>query len=290
MTVRERSSYLTLSQAATQGSALLAESQIPVPKLTAEVLLCHALHQERAYLFAHPERPLTELEWIHYGRYLHQRLEGMPTQYITGTQEFYGRPFRVTPDVLIPRPETEHLVEAALLHSHGTVIDVGCGSGAIAVTLSLESKAQIVTTDISERALRVAQANAKALNASVTFLLCDLLSAIASESADLVVSNPPYIRDAEHLQREVAEWEPRHALFAGPDGLEIYRRLIPEAHRVLKPEGYLALELGYDSLTGVTALLEDGWATPVTIPDYAGIPRVLVCQKRQTLLRDLEEV
>ncbi len=106
---------LTIGEAATKVQ-LFSPIIIPRPKLTAEVLLCHALHQERAYLFAHPEQPLTELEWIHYGRYLHQRLEGKPTQYITGTQEFYGRPFRVTPDVLIPRPETEHLVEAALPH------------------------------------------------------------------------------------------------------------------------------------------------------------------------------
>ncbi len=271
--------FLTVGEALSQGSAIFAKSGVEVPRLTAEVLLCHALGRERSYLFGHPEEPLTELQWIHYGRYLHQRLDGKPTQYITGTQEFYGRPFRVTPDVLIPRPETEHLVEAVLPLAKGTVIDVGAGSGAIAVTIALETSAYVVATDISARALRIAEANARLLDAPVSFTECDLLSAIATDSCELVVSNPPYIREGAALQREVADWEPRKALFAGADGMDAYRRLIPEAHRVLMPAGHLALELGFDSLPGVRLLLATDWRDVTVIPDLCGIPRVLVCQR-----------
>lgn len=271
--------FLTVGEALGQGAALFAKGGIEAPRLNAEVLLCHALSRERSYLFGHPEESLTELQWIHYGRYLHQRLDGKPTQYITGTQEFYGRPFRVTPDVLIPRPETEHLVEAVLPLAKGTVIDVGAGSGAIAVTLALETSAYVVATDISARALRIAEANARLLEAPVSFTECDLLSAIATDSCELVVSNPPYIREGSELQREVADWEPRKALFAGPDGLDAYRRLIPEAHRVLMPSGHLALELGFDSLPGVRSLLTTHWRELSVIPDFCGIPRVLVCQR-----------
>jgi len=271
--------FLNIGDALRQATNLFAEAKISAPRLTAEVLLCHALHCERSFFFAHPEQPLTELQWIHYGRYLHQRLSGKPTQYITGVQEFYGRPFHVTPDVLIPRPETEHLIEVTIPLCTGKVIDVGCGSGGIAATLALETSSTVLSTDISERALNVAHKNAQSLNAPVTLILCDLLSALATASANLVVSNPPYIREGTILQREVADWEPRGALFAGPDGMEIYRRLIPEAHRVLQPGGFLALELGFDSLPGVTALLGPQWREPSVTPDLHGIPRVLVCQR-----------
>src|SRR5271156_6072968 len=145
---------MTIQIALLQGTKLLEEDSIAVPRLTAEVLLSHALHCERQYLYAHPEEELTELAWIHYGRYLHERLQGKPTQYITGRQEFYGRDFRVTPDVLIPRPETEHLVEASLkrIKPGNSVLDVGAGSGAIAITIALESAARIYATDISTAA------------------------------------------------------------------------------------------------------------------------------------------
>src|SRR5271154_5857011 len=149
---------MTIQTALLQGAKLLADDSIAVPRLTAEVLLCRALNREREYLFAHPEEELTEVVWLHYGRYLHERLNGKPTQYITGRQEFYGREFRVTPDVLIPRPETEHVVEAALrLAPHARlIVDVGCGSGILAVTLNLETGAQTWATDISEAAIRAA--------------------------------------------------------------------------------------------------------------------------------------
>src|SRR5207248_11281350 len=134
---------MTVHQALLQGSRLLEQAGIAVPRLTAEVLLSHALHCQRVYLYAHPEQELKDVEWIHYGRYLHERLQRKPTQYITQRQEFYGREFRVTPDVLIPRPETEHVVEVALQTARGArrILDVGTGSGALAVTLQLETGA-----------------------------------------------------------------------------------------------------------------------------------------------------
>ena len=220
----------------------------------------HALRRDRAYLYAHSDEELSEVAWIHYGRYLHERLKGKPTQYITGHQEFYGRDFRVTSDVLIPRPETEHLVEAAIarIQPGDLVVDVGTGSGAIAISLALETAARVFATDISTAALCVAQSNARKLSAQVGFLACDLVDALRDHSVDVLVSNPPYVpkTDEPGLQREVRDYEPPVALYGGPTGLEIYKRLIADATRVLRPSGWLLLELGYNSLDPVRAMLE----------------------------------
>src|SRR5579871_2339910 len=145
---------MNVQTALLQGSQLLEEAQVAVPRLTAEVLLSHAMRAERVYLFAHPEQELREVEWLHYGRYLHERMMGKPTQYITRRQEFYGREFRVTRDVLIPRPETEHLVDAILKlrPAPGTIVDIGTGSGIIAITLALELGRRIIATDLSFQA------------------------------------------------------------------------------------------------------------------------------------------
>jgi release factor glutamine methyltransferase len=270
---------MTLQTALAQGTKLLEDGAIAVARLTAEVLLAHALGREREYLFAHPEEELSELGWIHYGRYLHERLQGKPTQYITGRQEFYGREFRVTRDVLIPRPETEHLVEASLtrIKPGDVVLDVGTGSGAIAVTLALESGAQILATDLSLAALCVAAGNAQRLGATVHFVACDLATSIRDRSVNVLVSNPPYVPSADRdgLQREVRDWEPHLALFAGPTGVEIYERLIGEARRVLRPGGRLLVELGYNSVEPVRAMLGDGWSEIAVEQDLAGLPRVL---------------
>ena len=217
------------------------------------------------------------MEWLHYGRYLNERMRGKPTQYITHRQEFYGREFRVTPDVLIPRPETEHLVEAALGFARGRVVDVGTGSGAIAVTLALETPAFVIATDIVS--MDVAERNARSLGAAVSFVQCDLLRAFADGSLDAVISNPPYVAAGADLPREVRDWEPGLALFAGEDGLAMYRRLIPEAARVLRSGGWLALELGFDSLPAVREMLGEGWRDVRVIDDLAGIPRVVICSK-----------
>ena len=218
------------------------------------------------------------MEWLHYGRYLHERLNGKPTQYITHRQEFYGREFRVTPDVLIPRPETEHVAEVALAVRRDArrLVDIGTGSGALAVTLQLETGAAAFATDISAAAAAVAAGNAARLGASAEFVVCDLLSAIADGSMDLVVSNPPYVPlgDKHGLQREVRDWEPHVALFAGESGFEIYQRIVADAPRVLRPGGWLVMELGFGSLNRVTELLR-GWDEVRVEPDLAGIPRVI---------------
>jgi release factor glutamine methyltransferase len=273
---------MTLQQALLQGTSLLEDAGIAAPRLTADVLLGHALGQERAFLYAHPERELREVEWIHYGRYLHERLNGKPTQYITGRQEFYGREFRVTPDVLIPRPETEFVVETALAVGRGArrIVDAGCGSGAIAVTLQLETGALVAGTDISAAALAVAAENARRLGARVGWVRCDLLSAVAAASVDMIVSNPPYVplSDRAGLQREVRDYEPEVALFAGPTGFEIYEKLVADAARVLRPGGWLVLELGYTSRDRVTAMLGTDWRDIRVVPDLAAIPRVLAAR------------
>ncbi|HET9319389.1 MAG TPA: peptide chain release factor N(5)-glutamine methyltransferase [Bryobacteraceae bacterium] len=273
---------MTLQEALLQGTRLLEEGRIASPRLTAEVLLCHALRQERPFLYAHYERELREVEWIHYGRYLHERLKGKPTQYITGRQEFYGREFRVTPDVLIPRPETELVVETALNVARGArrMVDVGCGSGAIAITLRLETQALVYGTDISAAALAVAADNALRLGAPVEFARCDLVSAMADASVDLIACNPPYVPlgDRTGLQREVREHEPEVALFAGPSGFEIYDRLVVDAARVLRPGGWIVMELGYNSRDRVVGMLGRGWRDVRVELDLAGIPRVLAAK------------
>jgi release factor glutamine methyltransferase len=273
---------MTIRTALVQGSELLEREGIPEPRLTAEVLLGHAVHCDRTYFYAHPEQELREVEWLHYGRYLDERMKGKPTQYITKNQQFYGRDFRVTRDVLIPRPETELLVEAILKINPalGVLVDIGTGSGAIAVTLAIELDRRVIATDLSYEALEIARTNARRLGAKVDFVEGDLLRCLADDSADMIVSNPPYVAlsDRASLQREVRDWEPALALFGGSAGMCIYERLIPEAQRVLKFGGVLALELGAGQAEAVYALVA-GWRNVRLENDLAGIPRVLLCEK-----------
>ena len=269
---------MTVRTALLQGQQLLEQADVGEARLTAEVLLMRATGHERAWLYAHGNDDLIEVWWIHYGRYLHQRIKGEPTQYITGRQEFYGREFRVTPDVLIPRPETEHLVEATLARRAETILDIGTGSGAIAVTLALETTARVTASDVSPAALRVARQNTDALGARVDFVACDLGAALADGSFDLVVSNPPYIagRDRTSLQAEVRDHEPALALFGGEDGLAVYQRLVPEARRLLRPGGWLMMELGD---AGAVREMCGSWTGVEIVNDLAGIPRVLLARK-----------
>ncbi len=267
---------MTVQTALLQGTKLLEDAGVAVPRLTAEVLLAHALRRDRVYLFAHPEHELAEVEWIHYGRYLHERMGGKPTQYITKRQEFYGREFCVTADVLIPRPETELVAETASKLKPRCAVDVGTGSGALAVTLQLETGCRSVATDISPAALGVASQNARTLGARVEFVCCDLTWALAPGTADLVVSNPPYVPvgQREGLQREVRDFEPHVALFAGETGFEIYDRIVADAPRILRPDGWLVMELGFGSRDYVAGLLHE-WEEVEITPDLAGIPRVI---------------
>ncbi|MSV29508.1 MAG: peptide chain release factor N(5)-glutamine methyltransferase [Bryobacterales bacterium] len=271
---------MTVGNALLQGTKLLEEAEVAAPRLTCEVLLRHAVRgAERSWLYAHSGDELTEIAWLHFGRYLHERLKGAPTQYITGRQEFYGREFRVTRDVLIPRPETEHVVETAIEVGVDArrVLDAGTGSGAIALTLRLETGADVWASDISLKALAVARENAGRLGAAVNFVAGDLLAPFRSASFDLIVSNPPYVplKDREGLQREVRDYEPHVALFAGLDGFEIYARLLTDATRVLRPGGWIVLELGYSSLAGVRAMLGPAWHDMRVNEDLGGIPRVI---------------
>lgn len=266
---------------------MLEHSAVPAARLTAEVLLAHATHRDRVWLYAHGDQELTERAWIHYGRYLNERLTGKPTQYITHVQEFYGRPFYVNTDVLIPRPETEHLVEAAMqflnTHPNARVLDVGTGSGAIAISLACETGQSILASDLSQPALTVAERNRRTHSAHVAFFAADLLEAVETASIDLLLSNPPYVpgADAANMQQEVRDWEPHLALFSGDTGFEVYRRLIAGAARVLKPGGHLMpggrlmMELGYRSLEGVLDMLTPNWSDIKVIADLADLPRVI---------------
>jgi release factor glutamine methyltransferase len=269
-----------------EAAARLGAVGVPQPRLTAEVLLAHLLRRERGFLYAHPEQELTPGEAAAFTALLQRRAAGEPLQYLTGVQEFHGRPFAVSPAVLIPRPETELVVAAALdllpLAAPARVVDVGTGSGCIAVTLALERPcATVIATDISPAALALARRNAAALGARVEFVESDLLAA-APGPFDLVISNPPYIAEGDWpaLKREVRDHEPRTALLAGLAGTEIYARLIPQAHAALRPGGWLVLELGYDSAPAVRALLAGGeWSRVATRRDEQGWERVLTALK-----------
>ncbi len=256
----------------------------------AETLLAYLLHRDRASLLAHPEAELTSEQAAGFNALIARRAAHEPLQYITGHQEFYALDFLVTPEVLIPRPETEHLVEAVLLwatqfHDERTlqIADIGTGSGAIVVALATHlAGANFFATDISESALAVARENARTHECEqrIHFAHGDLLSGLAVPESfrfDAIVSNPPYVptSDAATMQPEVVGHEPHTALFAGDDGLEIYRRLIPAAHAALHPCGLLALEIGYGQSEALTALLHD-WNNVRFIDDYQGIPRTVL--------------
>jgi release factor glutamine methyltransferase len=256
--------------------------------MNAEVLLMFALGCDRAYLYAHPERLLTADEQARYDETLVQRARGVPSQYITGHQEFWGLDLIVSPAVLIPRPETEHVIEGVLELARGApnprIVDVGTGSGCIAIALAKElPAAEIHATEISPPALEVARANAARhqLERRISFHLADLLTGLPDESFDFVVSNPPYVGESEedHVQLEVRKFEPRSAVFAGPTGLEVIERLIPQAHARLKLGGWLVLEIGYSQEPAMRNLLSR-WNDIRFIRDLQGIQRVVAARKK----------
>jgi release factor glutamine methyltransferase len=277
----------TIAETIEHAAALLAPS--PTAHRDAELLLLHTTHLTKADLLTHPERELTERQSNHYQAAIARRALHEPVQYITGTQEFYGRPFIVNPLVLIPRPETEHLVEAVLALAPGPprirplrILDIGTGSGILAITLALElPHATVTATDISAPALAVAQQNARALGADhVLFVASDLFAKFAGARFDSIVSNPPYVASSEALEPQVRDYEPATALYAGEDGLAIYRRLIAQAFAHLEPAGYLLLEIGQGQSVTIEALLKaSGFRDIRFIDDLQGIPRVAIAQK-----------
>jgi len=270
------------------GTARLAFSPHPErARVDAELLLLHLLGKDKAWLMAHRDEELAPAKAVAYTQLLERRGEGEPIQYITGETEFFGLHFRITRDVLIPRPETEHLVEkvialATSLHTP-RIVDVGTGSGCIAVAIATKlPQARITAIDISPAALAVAEENAQRHGVAVRFLQGDLLAPAAGERFDVVVSNPPYVPNADRasLSVEVRDFEPALALFAGDDGLEVYRSLIPAAFDALNPGGFVVLEIGYGQSPLIAELLaRSGFAQIEFIPDLQGIPRV-ACARR----------
>jgi release factor glutamine methyltransferase len=289
-----------------EGIARLRAAHVPSHTLAAEVLLLHVLDRDRAWLYTHSDAPIDPARSEEFFALIERRASGEPTQYLTGQQEFWGLAFKVTPAVLIPRPETEHLVEVALerLGPRGIkidlatgrpapplkVADVGTGSGCLAVTLAYElPHATIFATDISRAALEVARRNAGRHGVSdrIRFIQADLLgdpdephiTDRPSRPFDLIVSNPPYVSPNEVglLEREVRDYEPRTALIGGATGVEIYARLVEQAARFLAHRGIFVVELGYGAADSVRRMLEG--QTPFTdiriTDDLAGIPRVL---------------
>jgi release factor glutamine methyltransferase len=285
---------VVLKDALTSAIARLTAAQVGSPRMNAELLLMFTLGCDRAYLFAHPERKLTTEEQARYEETLKQRARGVPAQYITGHQEFWGMDFIVTPAVLIPRPETEHVIETVLhlaennggrASSPGSfpcIVDVGTGSGCIALALAKElPQAEFHATDISSNALEVARLNAARhqLEKRIHFHQADLLWGLAP-AFDFVVSNPPYVgeSEADQVQLEVRKFEPRNAVFAGPTGMEVIERLIPQARAALKPGGWLVLEISGTIADRVKRLLAE-WNHLQITNDLQGIPRVASAKK-----------
>ncbi|MGC2416681.1 MAG: peptide chain release factor N(5)-glutamine methyltransferase [Candidatus Acidiferrales bacterium] len=307
----QRALSLDVRSVLREGIARLRAARISSDTLAAEVLLLHSLGRDRSWLYSHADEQLDPYLVANYFTLIARRVAGEPTQHLTGKQEFWGLEFEVTPAVLIPRPETEHVVEVALgrLGAAGIQIDmktgarsprlriadVGTGSGCIAIALAHElPHAEIFATDISVAALHVARCNGARhrVDDRVHFVETDLLEEISPSPLaaagsprlfDLIVSNPPYVArdDAATLEREVREHEPETALFGGPTGIEIYARLIEQAGALLRPGGNLVLELGYGAADAVRAILGTGagWANICVTNDLAGIPRVIAAER-----------
>jgi release factor glutamine methyltransferase len=283
------SASVTLREALTAAVSRLTAANAPSPRMNAELLLMFTLGCDRAYLYGHPERELTDGEQRHYDEVLAERARGVPAQYITGHQEFWGMDFIVTPAVLIPRPETEHVIETVLrleLAGGGArptqtvrIVDAGTGSGCIALALAKElPEAEIHATDISSAALEIARANAARLQleARVCFHEGDLLQGFEPSTLDFVVSNPPYVGESEEdqVQLEVRKFEPRQAVFAGPTGLEVISRLIQQARVALQPGGWLVMEISGSIAEEVQRLMA-GWNDVQVTNDLQGIQRVI---------------
>lgn len=291
---------MTLREALSTAAARLADDEHLRAQAhrDAELLLLHALEISRVTLLAYPHREVRPDQLALYERVVARRLQHEPIQYIIGQQEFYGLRFQVSPAVLIPRPETEHLIESVLdllaideAERRIRIVDVGTGSGAIAIALAVHlPHAEIIAVDLSSEALVVATTNAREHGVAhrIRFLQSDLLLALSRDEAtgeafDAIVSNPPYIPESDRaaLHPEVRDHEPATALFAGVEGLDVYRRLIPQAYSALKPNGVLALEIGHGQREGLASLL-DIWNDVSFVDDLQQIPRVALARRPAT--------
>ncbi len=289
---------MQLKDSLAQAIARLTAENVPSPRMNAESLLMFTLGCDRAYLFAHPERKLASDEDSRYEAALNERARGVPAQYITGHQEFWGMDLIVSPAVLIPRPETEHVIEVVVelqasgfgLQASGKaksalrIVDVGTGSGAIALALAKElPQAEIHAADISAAALEIARANAARhqFERRIHFHQTDLLAGLEGEF-DFIVSNPPYVGEAEEdtVQLEVRKFEPRNAVFAGPKGTEVIARLIPQARAILRPGGWLVMEISGTIADEVRRLLDE-WDEVQIKADLQSIPRVAIARRRR---------
>jgi len=292
---------MRLRAALQAGLENLLHHQVPSAQLAAELLMMHLLDRDRAYLHTHAETELPSETFSRYFELIAERASGKPTQYITGHQEFWGLDFEVTSDVLIPRPETEHVVEQVIAlagpqgkQARWRIVDVGTGSGCIALALAWEfPRAILFAADISRPALVVASRNALRLGMPerVKFLESDLLARFLDKdflgTFDFVVANPPYVGRSETnmVQREVREFEPRIAWGGLERGEEIYARLFPQALQSLKPGGHVVVEIGYNMCDRVRPLLGPEWGEIEVVPDLAGIPRVVSARKKESEVR-----
>jgi release factor glutamine methyltransferase len=299
---REKLVTISIAEAVLQGSHRLRQAGVAEARREAGSVLGHVIERDRSFILGHAEDDLSDDQAERFLASLERRAQGEPLQYITGHQEFFGLDFEVTKDVLIPRPETELLVETALKLSVDAApffCDVGTGSGCVAISLLHSipeaadgpqgSRAHAVAIDISPAALAVAQRNAArhAVTERLEFVNSDLFQTLSSRSSglpffDLIVSNPPYVEEGAlaDLQREVRDFEPRLALAAGADGLSIIRRLLLEAPGFLKTGGHLLFEIGFDQSAAVEHLIDPKiWRLLAIHNDLQSIPRIVALQK-----------
>ncbi|MBL8059179.1 MAG: peptide chain release factor N(5)-glutamine methyltransferase [Chthonomonas sp.] len=265
---------MTVGEWVRHATEQLKDAGIATPQLEAQLLAAHALDRDRAWVLAHSHDDAFNEEQL--SSCLMHRLSRFPLAYITGWREFYGREFSVDTSVLIPRQETETLVQAALeVLPHGAhVLDLGTGSGCVAITLKLERPdLDIVACDISDEALAIAERNAERLCADLDFVWSDGFGTFEDERFDAIITNPPYVEADADLEPEVSEWEPAHALFAGPDGLSFYRRLAKEVPKQLTKDGWFLAELGDGQSAAVEEMFEG--RTMRLWRDLGGAARVL---------------
>jgi len=281
---------ISIAEAILQGANKLRTAGVPEARREAGSLLAFLLDTDRTFILSHADDPISEEQETLFEEFLDARAQGEPAQYITGRQDFYGLEFEVTPAVLIPRPETELLIEAAikLVGAEETVsfCDVGTGSGCIAITLLTQLPlAHAIAVDVSASALEIAKRNAvrHRVTDRIEFLMSDCFASVPPQTFDLIVSNPPYVAEdaVATLQREVRDFEPRVALTAGADGLDVIRRLINDAKDYLRPDGHLLFEIGFDQHEAVGGLIDsEVWRLINIHQDLQGIPRTVALMRR----------